>query len=87
MYICILTPHRSSGGRGRDARTGGEDGRLRGHVRVLHGEHLQAVAHAGEKQALVSFNRQLDDASRGCTFHCKMQNNCLITVFFLIVVA
>ena len=35
------------------------------------------------KQALVCLsNREMVDASRGCTFHCKMANNRLITVGF-----
>ena len=35
-------------------------------------------------QALVCLsNREIVDASRGCTFHCNMANNRLITVFFL----
>jgi len=34
------------------------------------------------EQALVCLsNREIVDASRGCTFHCKMANNRLITVF------
>jgi len=40
------------------------------------------------EQALVCLsNREIVDASRGCTFHCKMANNRLITVFSLIVLA
>jgi len=35
------------------------------------------------EQALVFLsNREIVDASRGRTFHCKMANNRLITVFF-----
>ena len=35
------------------------------------------------EQALVClFNIDIVDASRGCTFHCKMANKGLITVFF-----
>jgi len=45
----------------------------RGHERVnLKGERHQRV----NEQALVRlFNREIVDASRGCTFHCKMANN------------
>jgi len=35
------------------------------------------------EQALVCLsNREVVDASRGCTFHCKMACNCLLTVVF-----
>ena len=35
------------------------------------------------EQALVCLsNREIVDASRWCTFHCKMAKNCLITVVF-----
>ena len=41
-----------------------------------------------DEQALVCLsNREIADASRRCTFHCKMANNRLIAVFSLIVLA
>jgi len=40
--------------------------------------------HCMHEQALGCLsNREIVDASRGRTFHCKMANNRLITVFFL----
>ena len=44
-------------------------------------QNFPRPAATGYEQALVCLsNREIVDASRGCTFHCKMANNRLMTV-------
>jgi len=75
-------PHRGEGPtEKREPTTGGE-----GHTGDPH--RTRTDTESQYEQSLVCLsNRDCVDVSRCCTFYCNMANNCLITVFFLIVLA
>jgi len=52
------------------------------HMYARYGSEFEFKEH---EQALVCLSsREIVDASRGCTFHCEMANNRLITVFIVL---